>query len=568
MGRVAFRLCLVLLAATAAADELRLKTGSSFEGKIVAEDDASVTIDVGFGKLTFPKADVASLRRDDTIGAETPPKQEAPSPAAPPDGLFLRDGRCIPGTRETAPEGSVVVRTPRGLATYAEWLVDASGTVREAWQRRRTFSGIDDPALLEELAHRREAWDRGERGDPPLAETVKPLATELAGLEHGSDSAALVDLAKRIEAEVPSLRGGQLLATRKLAARAWDAAARLTKGPDDAEMFARAYVHMYDAGDFHHLAAAAEILQALFADDPCAWGPHVERFLALEDFAIACSPGEWDSDARWCRKDVDWGSGGVPPDKLRIVTSTGEVILTKGPDADRPYPLRLKRRAPRNAGVPEGGDAPAGIASVWVPEVRDLGTAGVEIGGGAMSVREPGWSRIFWCPGERQWKDDTVPEALMKRGLSPALEELQAYGSDEVNLDLLPSMRALRDWEGKIDSLAIHEFDPASKGFPAHTMEAGGGGDRQGQRASCGGPRGARPVAPPVDPDAARYFARETGSLDAREGEPRGEGRRRLGQRPERGPADGRDGREGGRPRGARGLRDPDPPRHDAGERD
>ncbi len=101
MGRVAFRLCLVLLAATAAADELRLKTGSSFEGKIVA------------------KAAAAPPRRDDTIGPETPPKQEAPSPAAPPDGLFLRDGRCIPGTRETAPAIGRQSQRPSGCCCAA-----------------------------------------------------------------------------------------------------------------------------------------------------------------------------------------------------------------------------------------------------------------------------------------------------------------------------------------------------------------------------------------------------------------------------------------------------------------
>lgn len=300
---------------------------------------------------------------------------------------------------------------------------------------------------------------------------MKPLATEIEGIEHGGDLAPIVDVAKRIEAEIPSLRGEQLLAARKLASRAWGAAARLSQGLEAAEMFAKAYVHLYDTGDFHQLAGATEILQALFADDPCQWGPHVARFLALEQFAVACSPGEWDSDARWWHKDVDWGTAGTPPDKLRIVTSTGEVILTKGPDAERPYAIHLERRSPRNAAVPEGGEAPAGIASVWVPEVRDLGTAGVEIGTGAMMVREPGWSRIFWCPVERRWKEDTVPEVLMKRGLSPALDEVYSYAFEELNRDILPAMRALREWEGKIDSLAIHEYDPAFRAIPEHTAK-------------------------------------------------------------------------------------------------
>jgi len=62
-------LALAAFAASAAADDVTTKAGSVYTGKIIAEDDASVTIDTpALGRLKISRADIAKVKKDAPAG--------------------------------------------------------------------------------------------------------------------------------------------------------------------------------------------------------------------------------------------------------------------------------------------------------------------------------------------------------------------------------------------------------------------------------------------------------------------------------------------------------------------
>jgi hypothetical protein len=65
-----FALVAALCALPARADELVTTAGSSYAGKIVAEDAASVTIETAaLGRLRVARAEIAKVRRDEATPA-------------------------------------------------------------------------------------------------------------------------------------------------------------------------------------------------------------------------------------------------------------------------------------------------------------------------------------------------------------------------------------------------------------------------------------------------------------------------------------------------------------------
>src|SRR5262245_16880605 len=62
---------IVAFALTAHADELVTKSGTKYTGRIVSEDDSTVTIDTAaLGRLNLAKADLAKVSRDPKPGAK------------------------------------------------------------------------------------------------------------------------------------------------------------------------------------------------------------------------------------------------------------------------------------------------------------------------------------------------------------------------------------------------------------------------------------------------------------------------------------------------------------------
>lgn len=153
----ACRLIVVLvLALPLIADEVELKNGSAFSGKIVAEDDTTVSIRIDQGgTLTFEKSQVAKIRRGEmeqsggpsdggTKPVELPPGQErkGPKPDLPASGV------------EQGPLEDLVVRVGPGGVTSQEFEVylriyarDHGMEATTPEERRKAL----EPAIVDEM---------------------------------------------------------------------------------------------------------------------------------------------------------------------------------------------------------------------------------------------------------------------------------------------------------------------------------------------------------------------------------------------------------------------------------
>jgi hypothetical protein len=101
MKRVVVALAVLLAAATASAEDvLVLANGREARGKIVEETDAGVGLDVGAGKMFYPRAMVREIRRGTTQTPPSAPVAEAPEAADSREdySLLYDDGRRV-GTR-------------------------------------------------------------------------------------------------------------------------------------------------------------------------------------------------------------------------------------------------------------------------------------------------------------------------------------------------------------------------------------------------------------------------------------------------------------------------------------
>jgi hypothetical protein len=91
---------LVLIAATPAlADEIRLKNGSTIQGRIVREDPDFVTIDLGRGRMSIARRDILSVVRTVPPAPDTgSPDERRPRETAPPPDRAVTPRKADPRT--------------------------------------------------------------------------------------------------------------------------------------------------------------------------------------------------------------------------------------------------------------------------------------------------------------------------------------------------------------------------------------------------------------------------------------------------------------------------------------
>jgi len=98
-----------------AEDTLILKNGSMIQGVIVAENVNRVTIRIKGGDVGFPIADIAKVRRGETLvttadgiqPAYAPSQKEAPYPR-----IYLKDGRIASGSKISRSAGTFYLKQP------------------------------------------------------------------------------------------------------------------------------------------------------------------------------------------------------------------------------------------------------------------------------------------------------------------------------------------------------------------------------------------------------------------------------------------------------------------------
>jgi hypothetical protein len=84
----ALGILLALLAAPALADEVTLKNGARFQGRIVVENEATLVLETASGAITFRKSEIEKVVRDAPGGG---------SPRGPGDPARPVDGKPRPG---------------------------------------------------------------------------------------------------------------------------------------------------------------------------------------------------------------------------------------------------------------------------------------------------------------------------------------------------------------------------------------------------------------------------------------------------------------------------------------
>lgn len=162
---VAAALSILALGATAAADEVVTKAGASYAGKIVAEDEQSVTVDSpALGRLRIARSEIASMKRD----AESPPAEPAPD-APPADSTEPSEGGKEPA------EGAAPAETKPETKAADE---EASLSAEERDARRRASR----------IKRRTEPTKTAAAPKPPAEDEAKATlgGAQLAKTERGS----------------------------------------------------------------------------------------------------------------------------------------------------------------------------------------------------------------------------------------------------------------------------------------------------------------------------------------------------------------------------------------------
>jgi hypothetical protein len=108
---------LALLAAGVRADDVELRTGRTLSGKIVKEDDASVTIEWRGGEMTIQRTQIKEIRR------APPPADPAPAAGKP----------ATKKPAETAPQRDAPPKTPRAGKSFADRLAEIEAVRLTAW---------------------------------------------------------------------------------------------------------------------------------------------------------------------------------------------------------------------------------------------------------------------------------------------------------------------------------------------------------------------------------------------------------------------------------------------------
>gem|GEM_PF-6193696 len=209
--RVLAAVVLFTLAFSAArADVVHLRNGGRIEGRIVSETDAAVVVSSEGGRVTVPRAQVASVvRKPASVPAPTVADGAAPPPArpAPADGAVPGSDAAETAAEEPkAPEGGEkpasaapkpAPRTPadierlrRTIAAMMERVGTEGAPTREAFATALTGLGPDATPLLLEMLPRLDSMDR-----------LLPAVTAIAAAPTPEAESALVRLAGADEAE-------------------------------------------------------------------------------------------------------------------------------------------------------------------------------------------------------------------------------------------------------------------------------------------------------------------------------------------------------------------------------
>ena len=120
-------LALVLLASLTSrvrADDVELRTGRTLSGRIVSEDDASVTIEWRGGSMTIQRTQIKEIRR------APPPADPAPAPGKAPPATDK------PGTKkpaDKAPQRDAPPKSPKPGKSFADRLAEIEAIRLAAW---------------------------------------------------------------------------------------------------------------------------------------------------------------------------------------------------------------------------------------------------------------------------------------------------------------------------------------------------------------------------------------------------------------------------------------------------
>jgi hypothetical protein len=189
MNRLFIAAAALLAASTAfAEDVLVLTNGREARGKIVEETPLGVKLDVGAGKLFYPRDTVREIRRGSTETKPAPAAAEAPAPddAREEYALLYEDGRRV-GTRTLR-----VARTPAGFRFEEEvvWFDEKGAPAKRthstercdadflpvAFQLRETSGEAEHRLTSGEVRGGRLYLTIAKSGDKTLRDDVLPAA--------------------------------------------------------------------------------------------------------------------------------------------------------------------------------------------------------------------------------------------------------------------------------------------------------------------------------------------------------------------------------------------------------
>lgn len=177
----------LVLSATALADQVRLRTGTTYEGKIVSADESEVVIETAdLGSLAIRLGEVETIERDGRTLVVTP------------DGRIVEQGQEPPATEEPDPAPESGDETPPApAAEESEPAGEPGDEPSEAETAEETAA--PEPELprsaLELLQRQRERLEQRSRGrlrrrtvtsaatTAPAASDTTTRATEIAGAE-------------------------------------------------------------------------------------------------------------------------------------------------------------------------------------------------------------------------------------------------------------------------------------------------------------------------------------------------------------------------------------------------
>jgi hypothetical protein len=209
---------LFTLAAGAVADDVEMRTGRVFSGKILKEDDTSVTIEWRGGEMTIPRQQIKDIRRtppaEQTAAAgkavakktpETaPPPKDPPKPQKPVKTFAERLAEIEAIRLAPWPEEPAVPCTETGAKAYK--IVKSDGTTSMKDDRPSSTSGVESIWLRDDAdfgrtiefkdGARQFFWYRLYWNDDAKEWRVLPAALEAFQADSSRAAALVTDLCK------------------------------------------------------------------------------------------------------------------------------------------------------------------------------------------------------------------------------------------------------------------------------------------------------------------------------------------------------------------------------------